>query len=79
MKKFFQLALLLAGLGWLAEPCLAQNLEAHFRATFAALDKSQISSGIPDAADSRLPRHLFRSLNRVANIILDSASNKIPL
>ncbi|MFN0215951.1 MAG: hypothetical protein ACKVT2_16955, partial [Saprospiraceae bacterium] len=46
MKKFSQLALLLAGLGWLAEPCHTQSLEAHFRATFAALDQSQISSGI---------------------------------
>ena len=36
MKKFSQLALLLAGLGWLAEPCHTQSLEAHFRATFAA-------------------------------------------
>ena len=46
MKKVFQLALLLAGLGWLAEPCHAQSLESHFRASFAALDQSQISSGI---------------------------------
>lgn len=46
MRKFFQLALLLAALGWSVEPCQAQTLEDRIRNIYASLDKSQVQSGI---------------------------------
>ncbi|MDO8366590.1 MAG: T9SS type A sorting domain-containing protein [Saprospiraceae bacterium] len=46
MRKFFLLVLLMAALGWLAEPCQSQSLEARIRNIYAPLDKSEVQSSI---------------------------------